>query len=164
MTGQRMDENDRLALAALRKLLYNATDQEPEDTSIVEAAQELVDSHKDLQARVQDLEATVERIEATASSPELSKREKHEAIINAAQNKARSGQGGPAGVELGYGEVMAAANVSRRYSYTLMEEIAAKYDWASYDTTGNKNVLKVDVGQREWADLVSTVHTNLSGD
>lgn len=162
MSGQQLSDSDARALAALRQLLYRGTGSDTDEQTVVEAAQELAHLFQNQQERISELEVTVERLQATASGPELSKREKHEAIINAAQNKRQSGQGGPQGVPLDYAEVMAAANVSRRYAYQLMEELAAKYDWASYDTTGNKHVLKIALEGTDWAGLVASVHNNLS--
>lgn len=155
---QTLSEHERRALAALRKFIYTASGADPEEKSVVEAAADLAEHIEDQRERIATLEATVERLEATSSGPELSKRERHEAIINAAENKAS----GDKGVKLDYGEVMAAANVSRRYAYTLMDTLGASYDWAYYDTSGNRHVLKIDRMGCDWAGLITSVHKNTS--
>lgn len=114
-----------------------------------------------LDERVEALEGEVRRANAAGDEQKASKLEKVEAIITHAVNREEAGIGG---VQLDYGEVMAATGCSKQWAHTLMDEIAAKYDFAGMKRpAGKRKQLRIRTNGRTEADLVEEVYSAENG-
>jgi len=110
----------------------------------------------DVQERLDALEDEVKRASATSDEQKASKLEKIEAVVRHAYSK---DSGGIAGVQIEYGEVIAAADCSRQWAHTLMDEIGATYSWASTKApAGKKKQLRIRTDDHSLEEMLDDVY------
>jgi hypothetical protein len=110
-----------------------------------------------LQDQVETLEDDLRRSNAAGDEKKASKLEKVEEIITHAVN--RDG-GGINGVQLDYGEVMAATDCSKQWAHTMMDEIGAKYDFASIKRpAGKRKQLCIRLNGRTEEEMIEEVYS-----
>jgi hypothetical protein len=101
-------------------------------------------------------EDEVKRASATSDEQKASKFEKIEAVVRHAYSK---DSGGIAGVQIEYGEVIAAADCSRQWPHALMDEIGAKYSWASTKApAGKKKQLRIRTDEHSLEEMIDEVY------
>lgn len=121
---------------------------------LLEKTEELEAENEYLREEFDDLRSHVKRVDATMPTKQKSKLQKFVNIIEAAERADR----GLVGAILTYSEVMAAASCSKQHAHTLMDEFAAKFEWADKEAPpGKRKKLRVKFGDRQPADLVADV-------
>lgn len=116
-----------------------------------------VDNTEEIREEIDDkLEELNKATAAGGVAKKRSKLEKIESIIRHACSKDRSGV---RGVQIEHGGVIAATGVSRQWAHTLMDEIGAKYPFASIKSpAGKKKQQRNGTAGRSAEDLIQVVY------
>jgi hypothetical protein len=164
-----------LEMVALRRFVYSLAgyppgEKQPDGYGIIDAVDDAIarieeledgaggsaDVPDDVQERLDALEDEVKRASATNDEQKASKLEKIEAVVRHAQSK---DSGGIAGVQIEYGEVIAAADCSRQWAHTLMDEIGATYSWASTKApAGKKKQLRIRTDDHSLEEMIDDIY------
>jgi hypothetical protein len=163
-----------LEMVALRRFVFSLAgyppgEQHPDGYGLIDAVDDAItrieklegggtggDVSEDVQERLDALEDEVKKASATNDEQKASKLEKIEAIVRHAHSK---DSGGIAGVQIEYGEVVAAADCSRQWAHTLMDEMAAKFEFASKKSPpGKKKQLRIRTGEHSLKEMVDAIY------
>ena len=128
--------------AVLRVMQERISDIEGQVSALKQSRPILVDRLDDLEGQLQDIGGHVELVDASLSSPQKGKIEKVMGVLDYIERDASGGRGG---VTVTTGEVAAASGGSRDTALRLMDELAARFEWADVDNPGGPKPKRLKV-------------------